>query len=97
MAAVCARPERARRPARWVNHYATFNTVGGNWGDITTYIAARVAYANGQIGGAIAGLGQNIFNKFGSAGGNPATGGYQSSLGTVNLGLKNIRNPFGAY
>ena len=33
----------------WITHYPTFSTAGGNWGEITTYVDARVAFVNAQI------------------------------------------------
>jgi Lamin Tail Domain/CotH kinase protein len=33
----------------WVSHYASFNTSGGNWNEITSYVDQRVAYVRGEI------------------------------------------------
>jgi Lamin Tail Domain/Domain of unknown function (DUF4457)/CotH kinase protein len=38
--------------APWVTHYQTFNTSGGNWGEILSYVDARVAYVQSQINSA---------------------------------------------
>jgi hypothetical protein len=35
--------------APWITHYQSFNTSGGNWADINTYVDARVAFVNSQI------------------------------------------------
>jgi hypothetical protein len=33
----------------WINHYRTFTTAGGNWGEITTYVNDRVNFARTQL------------------------------------------------
>lgn len=33
----------------WITHYPTLSTAGGNWGEITSYVDARVAFVNSQI------------------------------------------------
>ena len=35
--------------APWASHYQTFSTTGGNWSEITTYVAQRVAFVRSQI------------------------------------------------
>ena len=32
----------------WINHLKSYNTAGGNWDDILTYVAARAAFVTGD-------------------------------------------------
>lgn len=40
---------RADYLGTWADHYSRYSTTGGNWGEITTYVAERVAFVRTQL------------------------------------------------